>query len=139
MVLSVIPANLISCLDYPCRRQCCKRLPSKVLSTHTPTATFKYGERITEPLPHTYISPKDLPANFTWGNQKGVNYLTTSRNQHIPQCKHNDPNCVEIVPNTIHTFNPIPTVIVSLFNPFQTAAHAGPWAPRRPSVTGLPS
>jgi cathepsin X len=27
----------------------------------------------------------DLPANFTWGNQNGVNMLTMSRNQHLPQ------------------------------------------------------
>jgi hypothetical protein len=29
--------------------------------------------------------PKDYPANFTWGNKDGVNYLTPSLNQHIPQ------------------------------------------------------
>lgn len=27
----------------------------------------------------------DLPPNFTWGNQNGVNMLTMSRNQHLPQ------------------------------------------------------
>ena len=27
----------------------------------------------------------DLPAAFTWGNKDGVNYLTPSLNQHIPQ------------------------------------------------------
>jgi cathepsin X len=26
------------------------------------------------------------PSNFTWGNKDGVNYLTPSLNQHIPQC-----------------------------------------------------
>jgi len=41
--------------------------------------------RITSPLPHTYIADEELPTNFTWGDKDGVNYLTMSRNQHIPQ------------------------------------------------------
>jgi len=28
---------------------------------------------------------KDLPQAYSWGNVDGVNYLTGSRNQHIPQ------------------------------------------------------
>lgn len=43
------------------------------------------GEHITEPLPHEYINVKDLPANFHWANVNGTNFLTTARNQHIPQ------------------------------------------------------
>ena len=50
-------------------------------------ATFKNGEHVTAPLPHTYLSPEDLPASFTWANVSGVNYLTATRNQHIPQCE----------------------------------------------------
>ena len=34
---------------------------------------------------HTKIKDDDLPDSFTWGNVDGVNYLTMSRNQHIPQ------------------------------------------------------
>eukprot|EP00462_Mataza_sp_D1_P024172 CAMPEP_0175144220 /NCGR_PEP_ID=MMETSP0087-20121206/13988_1 /TAXON_ID=136419 /ORGANISM="Unknown Unknown, Strain D1" /LENGTH=580 /DNA_ID=CAMNT_0016428619 /DNA_START=8 /DNA_END=1750 /DNA_ORIENTATION=- len=36
------------------------------------------------PLPHTYLKPGDLPAEFTWSNKDGKNFLTMSRNQHIP-------------------------------------------------------
>lgn len=36
------------------------------------------------PLPHTYLSPEDLPDSFTWSNISGVSYLTHSLNQHIP-------------------------------------------------------
>jgi cathepsin X len=34
---------------------------------------------------HAKIKDGDLPDAFTWGNVDGVNYLTMSRNQHIPQ------------------------------------------------------
>jgi len=43
------------------------------------------GEQISDPLPHTYLKAVDLPAEFTWANKDGRNYLTFSRNQHIPQ------------------------------------------------------
>eukprot|EP01051_Picozoa_sp_SAG22_P005045 SAG22_NODE_288_length_12949_cov_163.316265_15_plen_73_part_00 len=34
-----------------------------------------------------YVRTEDLPAAFTWGDKDGVNYLTKSLNQHIPQCE----------------------------------------------------
>ena len=37
------------------------------------------------PLPYTYLNDFELPESFTWGNINGVNYLTKSLNQHIPQ------------------------------------------------------
>jgi len=40
---------------------------------------------IVSPQPHTYIDPKSVPENFDWSNKDGENYLTSSRNQHIPQ------------------------------------------------------
>lgn len=43
------------------------------------------GQKITAPLPHTYLEPAALPAAFTWSDVDGVNYLTFTRNQHIPQ------------------------------------------------------
>jgi cathepsin X len=39
----------------------------------------------TSPLPFEYIKEDELPESFTWGNVDGVNYLTKSLNQHIPQ------------------------------------------------------
>ena len=38
------------------------------------------------PTSHDLLpEPNDYPDNFTWGNLNGVNYLTPSLNQHIPQ------------------------------------------------------
>ena len=53
-------------------------------------ATFENGPVVISPLPHEYLKPKDLPASFTWADHDDVNYLTATRNQHIPQCKYCD-------------------------------------------------
>jgi len=47
-------------------------------------ATGGVPPKPTEPLPHEILDVSALPTDFSWGNQNGVNYLTMSRNQHIP-------------------------------------------------------
>jgi cathepsin X len=42
-------------------------------------------ERITAPLPHSYLGADDLPAEWNWASVNGTNYLSFMRNQHIPQ------------------------------------------------------
>ena len=40
---------------------------------------------VKSPLPQDTVQTSDLPDSFTWGDKDGVNYLTPSLNQHIPQ------------------------------------------------------
>jgi len=46
---------------------------------------IKRRERITKPLPWETLSRAEIPDSWDWRNVNGKNFLSTIRNQHIPQ------------------------------------------------------
>jgi len=54
----------------------------KVCDCYKPKA---HGSHITESLPWTYLNVEDLPDAWDWRNISGKNFLSSTRNQHIPQ------------------------------------------------------
>jgi hypothetical protein len=53
---------------------------------HSAVRKLSTASHVVSPLPHTYLSPADLPASYDPRNISGVDYTTANRNQHIPQC-----------------------------------------------------
>ena len=50
-----------------------------------PKITFPEGERRPAVPAYEQIQPNDLPKSWFWGDVNGTNYLSWSKNQHIPQ------------------------------------------------------
>lgn len=59
--------------------------PSKLGLCRYPGTGFQNGENINGPRAHETIDVTKLPDDWFWGNIDGVNYLTETRNQHIPK------------------------------------------------------
>ncbi|EGD81387.1 cathepsin Z [Salpingoeca rosetta] len=50
-----------------------------------PEIGWTFGPVVKSPQPHEYLDVGALPESFAWNNVSGVNFLSRSRNQHIPQ------------------------------------------------------
>jgi hypothetical protein len=44
------------------------------------------GSVVVSPLPHTYLKPSDIPAEWNPHDIDGITLVTSDLNQHIPQC-----------------------------------------------------
>lgn len=59
---------------------------SEILADHeNPWKMDMPDEIITTATPQDYLELEDIPATFWWGDANGVNYLSWTVNQHVPQ------------------------------------------------------
>eukprot|EP00803_Ostreobium_quekettii_P001091 evm.model.scf_1671.1 EVM.evm.TU.scf_1671.1 scf_1671:12155-19567(-) len=59
--------------------------PSRRGMCRTAGTDFKNGEKVLGPRAHEIMDVTALPTEWFWGDVDGINYLTETRNQHLPQ------------------------------------------------------
>ena len=120
------------------------------------------GSVVVSPLPHTYLKPSDIPAEWNPHDIDGITLVTSDLNQHIPQCNshthararartHTHTHTSKHLSSCTHVYSGTPPVVAPNRLPFirltgswaaspQTAEAAGPTrqCPPSPIASRLP-
>ena len=82
--MQVLAVAMLSCIAHSLSAPIYSSDGTWDKACRVPNAEFLGGEHVRSQRPHEVIDVRTLPDSFFWGDVNGTNYLTLSRNQHVP-------------------------------------------------------